>query len=150
MLSTPPKYHQILQGTIGLAVRGVYIPGLQDFLLRLHPSNPDASENPFLIPFWEKVFGCSLGVSSETRMGNDKPLCSGSEDLRSMKNIYSDFSKLRISYNVYKAVYAIAHAIKSMMSCKKDAGPFPLNACPDTTNIQPWQVLHRFSVLTSS
>jgi hypothetical protein len=57
-----------------------------------------------------------------------------------MKNIYSDFSKLRISYNVYKAVYAIAHAIKSMMSCKKDAGPFPLKACPDATNIQPWQV----------
>ncbi|XP_056466427.1 extracellular calcium-sensing receptor-like [Gadus chalcogrammus] len=142
VLSTPPKYHQILQGTIGLAVRGVYIPGLQDFLLRLHPSNPDASENPFLIPFWEKVFGCRLGANSGNQIENDKPLCSGSEDLRSMKNIYSDFSKLRISYNVYKAVYAIAHAIKSMMSCKKDAGPFPLKACPDTTNIQPWQLLH--------
>uniref|UniRef100_A0A8C5BBW0 Extracellular calcium-sensing receptor-like n=1 Tax=Gadus morhua TaxID=8049 RepID=A0A8C5BBW0_GADMO len=140
VLSTPPKYHQILQGTIGLAVRGVYIPGLQDFLLRLHPSNPDASENPFLIPFWEKVFGCRLGANSGNQIVNDKPLCSGSEDLRSMKNIYSDFSKLRISYNVYKAVYAIAHAIKSMMSCKKDAGPFPLKACPDATNIQPWQV----------
>ncbi|XP_059931406.1 extracellular calcium-sensing receptor-like [Gadus macrocephalus] len=142
VLSTPPKYHQILQGTIGLAVRGVYIPGLQDFLLRLHPSNPDASENPFLIPFWEKVFGCRLGANSGNQIENDKPLCSGSEDLRSMKNIYSDFSKLRISYNVYKAVYAIAHAIKSMMSCKKDAGPFPLKACPDATNIQPWQLLH--------
>jgi len=59
---------------------------------------------------------------------NDVPLCSGSEDLKSMKNFYSDFSKLRISYNVYKAVYAIAHAVKSMKSCKKEAGPFLLNA----------------------
>ncbi|KAG7268358.1 hypothetical protein CRUP_019568 [Coryphaenoides rupestris] len=107
--------------------------GLRDFLLRLHPSNPDASENPFLIPFWEEVFGCRLGVSTEDLMGSasDMPLCSGSEDL-----------KLRISYNVYKAVYAIAQAVKSMKSCKKEAGPFLLNACPDTTTIQPWQLLH--------
>ncbi|KAJ3591263.1 hypothetical protein NHX12_009209 [Muraenolepis orangiensis] len=84
VLSTPTKYHSILQGTIGLAIRRAYIPGLQDFLLRLHPSNTDASEDPFLIPFWEEVFGCRLGVSTADPMQSqhDKPLCSGSEDLQ--------------------------------------------------------------------
>lgn len=143
VLSTPTKYHDILQGTIGLAIRRAHIPGLQDFLLRLHPSNPDASEDPFLIPFWEEVFGCRLGVKTAERMQteNDKPQCSGSEDLKTMKNIYSDVSQLRISYNVYKAVYAIAHAIDAMKSCKERIGPFSFQACPDTTNIQPWQVI---------
>uniref|UniRef100_A0A8C4ZN80 Olfactory receptor C family, w1 n=1 Tax=Gadus morhua TaxID=8049 RepID=A0A8C4ZN80_GADMO len=142
VLSTPKKYQHILQGTIGLALRRAQIPGLQDFLLRLHPSNSDASENPFLIPFWEEVFGCRLGERTLMENENYKPPCSGTEDLKSIKNIYNDVSQLRISYNVYKAVYAIAHAIKAMKSCNDGAGPFLLQACSEATNIQPWQLLH--------
>ena len=143
VLSTPKKYQHILQGTIGLALRRAQIPGLQDFLLRLHPSNSDASENPFLIPFWEEVFGCRLGERTLMENENYKPPCSGTEDLKSIKNIYNDVSQLRISYNVYKAVYAIAHAIKAMKSCNDGAGPFLLQACSEATNIQPWQVIYR-------
>ena len=144
VLSTPKKYQRILQGTIGLAIRRAHIPGLQDFLLRIHPLNADASENPFLIPFWEEVFGCRLGERTEDLMENEnhKPPCSGTEDLRSIKNIYSDVSQLRISYNVYKAVYAIVHAIKAMKSCNEGAGPFSLQTCSEPTNIQQWQVIY--------
>lgn len=143
VLSTPKKYHHILQGSMGFAIRRAHIPGLQDFLLRLRPSSPDAGEDPFLIPFWEEVFQCKLG----TRPGDlhahsegGKPPCSGTEELRSVKNIYLDVSQLRISYNVYKAVYAIAHALKAMRSCLKGNGPFFQQSCPDLDNIQPWQV----------
>uniref|UniRef100_A0A671U918 Olfactory receptor C family, w1 n=1 Tax=Sparus aurata TaxID=8175 RepID=A0A671U918_SPAAU len=144
VLSTPKKYHHILQGSLGFAIRRADIPGLQDFLLRLHPSSPDALEDPFLRPFWEEVFQCSLGVQAEGQEHNveGKPRCSGAEELRSVKNIYSDVTQLRISYNVYKAVYAIAHALKAMRSCVKGKGPFPLQTCADTDNIQPWQLLH--------
>lgn len=142
ILSTPKKYHHILQGSMGFAIRRAHIPGLQDFLLRLHPSSPDAIEDPFLIPFWEEVFQCSLGTQSTELHTHsvDKPLCSGTEELWSVKNIYSDVSQLRISYNVYKAVYAIAHAIKAMRSCVKGNGPFSQQGCPDLDNIKPWQV----------
>ncbi|KAM8769884.1 extracellular calcium-sensing receptor-like [Acanthopagrus schlegelii] len=144
ILSTPKKYHHILQGSLGFAIRRADIPGLQDFLLRLNPTSPDALEDPFLIPFWEEVFQCSLGVQAEGQEHDveDKPRCSGAEDLRSVKNIYSDVTQLRISYNVYKAVYAITHALKAMRSCVKGKGPFPLQACADTDNIQSWQLLH--------
>uniref|UniRef100_UPI003AAC9499 extracellular calcium-sensing receptor-like n=1 Tax=Centroberyx gerrardi TaxID=166262 RepID=UPI003AAC9499 len=144
VLSTPTKYHHILQGSMGFAIRRVHIPGLQDFLLRLHPSNPDALEDPFLIPFWEEVFECSLvaGAEGQEHGRGGKPPCSGSEELGSVRNIYSDVSQLRISYNVYKAVYAIAHALKAMRSCEKGKWPFPLKACPDADSIQPWQLLH--------
>ncbi|KAM3874690.1 extracellular calcium-sensing receptor-like [Diretmus argenteus] len=144
VLSTQTKYHHILQGSMGFAIRRAHIPGLQDFLLHLHPSNPDALEDPFLIPFWEEVFSCSQGVRSEGQKddGGGKPPCSGSEELWSVRNIYSDVSQLRISYNVYKAVYAIAHALKAMRSCEKGKGPFPLHVCPDGGSIQPWQLHH--------
>lgn len=127
---------------MGFAIRRAHIPGLQDFLLRLHPLSPDALEDPFLIPFWEEMFQCSLGVKVEGREGNveGKPPCSLGEELGSVTNIYSDVSQLRISYNVYKAVYAIVHALNAMRSCVKGKGPFLLQACPDTVNIQPWQV----------
>ncbi|KAM8854553.1 extracellular calcium-sensing receptor-like [Synchiropus picturatus] len=138
VLSSPKKYHPILQGSMGFAIRRAEIPGLQDFLLRLHPSSPDASDDPFLVPFWEEVFECSLGVKE----GGDKPPCTGEEDLRSVTNIYSDVSQLRISYNVYKAVYAIVYAMRSMRACERGRGPFAGQACPDVVNIEPWQLLH--------
>nr|XP_046244778.1 extracellular calcium-sensing receptor-like [Scatophagus argus] len=144
VLSTPKKYHHLLQGSMGFAIRRAHIPGLQDFLLRLHPLTPDALKDPFLKAFWEEIFQCTLSVQAEGQQHNaeGKPLCSGEEQLGSVKNIYSDVSQLRISYNVYKAVYAIIHALKAMRSCVKGKGPFPLQACPDVDNIQPWQLLH--------
>lgn len=143
VLSTPQKYHRILQGSMGFAIRQAHIPGLKDFLLRLHPSSPDALEDPFLIPFWEEVFQCSLRLQAESQGSNvgGKPPCSGAEDLGNVTNIYSHVSQLRISYNVYKAVYAVAHALKAMRSCVKGQGPFSSQACPDVDTIQSWQVL---------
>lgn len=127
---------------MGFAIRRADIPGLQDFLLQLHPSNPDADKNPFLISFWEEVFQCHLdkqGNGQENSTGQ-RPPCSGAEDLRSVKNIYSDVSQLRISYNVYKAVYTIANALKAMRDCENGKGPFHEHACPCIDSIQSWQV----------
>ncbi|XP_026169324.1 extracellular calcium-sensing receptor-like [Mastacembelus armatus] len=144
ILSIPRKYHHILEGSMGFAIRRAHIPGLQNFLLRLNPSSPDALGDPFLIPFWEELFQCSLGLWADGQKHNvqGKPPCSGKEELGSVTNVYSDVSQLRISYNVYKAVYAIAHALKSMRSCEKGKGPFTQETCPDTDTIQPWQLLH--------
>ncbi|XP_043975211.1 extracellular calcium-sensing receptor-like isoform X1 [Gambusia affinis] len=144
VLSTPEKYHHILQGTVGFAIQQANIPGLRDFLLRLNPWRSDAQTDPFLVSFWEEMFQCSLGVQTESREkeGESKPPCSGKEDLGNVTNIYSDVSQLRISYNVYKAVYAVAYALKAMQSCVKGEGPFFQRSCADPGVIQPWQLLH--------
>ncbi|KAL6479471.1 hypothetical protein MHYP_G00129040 [Metynnis hypsauchen] len=110
---TTPEFHSILQGSMGFAIRRAEIPSLQPFLLRLHPSSfPD---DPFVLQFWEEMFRCSLQNGSKG-VGSDalRP-CNGSEELASVKSIYSDVSQLRISYNVYKAVYAIAHALDAIL-----------------------------------
>lgn len=132
-----PEFKHILQGSMGFAIRRAEIPGLQPFLLRLDPSKFPA--DPFVLQFWEEMFGCSPNPAVSGTFSN-KPRCNGSEILANVKSIYSDVSQLRISYNVYKGVYAVAYALEAMLKCVPDKGPFPGGACPDTRTIKAWQV----------
>ncbi|XP_036070849.1 extracellular calcium-sensing receptor-like [Oryzias melastigma] len=45
-------------------------------------------------------------------------VCDGSEDLKKLQSSYTETSQLRVTNMVYKAVYAIAHAIHSVV-CQK-------------------------------
>ncbi|MEQ2308925.1 hypothetical protein AMECASPLE_033304 [Ameca splendens] len=103
-------YSGILRGSLGFAIGKAKITGLQDFLLQVNP-NQDPQNN-LLREFWETTFGCSFQSMLDT-----KP-CSGSERLQDTDNAFTDVSELRISNNVYKAVYAVAHALHSMLKCK--------------------------------
>ncbi|XP_044539034.1 vomeronasal type-2 receptor 1-like [Gracilinanus agilis] len=47
---------QALHGALAFSGHRGCIPGFADFLGRLHPSR--ASEDQFLVPFWEETFGC--------------------------------------------------------------------------------------------
>lgn len=51
------------------------------------------------------LFAVFLGVAT------DESVCDGTEDLQTLRSPYTDTSQLRITNMVYKAVYAIAHAI---------------------------------------
>ncbi|XP_031608146.2 extracellular calcium-sensing receptor-like [Oreochromis aureus] len=107
-----PDFHFLLEGTLGFSFPGVSIPGLKDFLLNVRPSPKPGME--FINMFWEEQFGCKL----ENYAGAvEKPVCTGSEDLRQTDSSYSDVSQVRISYNVYKAVYAVAHALHTFLNC---------------------------------
>ncbi|XP_072113029.1 extracellular calcium-sensing receptor-like [Mobula birostris] len=131
-----------LSGTIGFAIRRAEIPGLRNFLLEAHPFK--TPNNLFVNELWETIFKCSLNVSSSIAGKNiwssTQNQCTGSEDLNSMYNIYSDVSQLRVSYNVYKAIYAIAHALHNLNACK--TGIEPNNTCANIFNFKPWQLLH--------
>ncbi|XP_064159081.1 extracellular calcium-sensing receptor-like [Anguilla rostrata] len=128
-----------LSGTIGFALRKGNLQGLRSFLTRLQPEA--FPSDPFLREFWEVTFGCSWKKdSSPSPLAT--PQCTGSESLDNVEGIYNDVSQLRATYSVYKAVYAIAHAIHNMLSCQPGDGPFENGGCPDVTNLQPWQILH--------
>lgn len=104
------KYSSILTGSLGFTIRKTKITGLREFLLRVNPSqNP---QNNLLKEFWETTFGCSFQSD-----GHGGTQCSGIEKLKDIQNPFTDVSELRISNNVYKAVYAVAHAMHSMLKC---------------------------------
>ncbi|XP_007883472.2 extracellular calcium-sensing receptor-like [Callorhinchus milii] len=135
---------ELLSGTIGFGIRKAEIPGLREFLVKLHPST--APDNPFVRELWQEVFGCEL----ETRIGlleqntslSPYGPCTGLENLETIENIYTDVSQLRVSYNVYKAVYAAAYALHNLLSCELEKDPFTDNTCGQKFTILPWQLLH--------
>uniref|UniRef100_A0A671U7F7 Olfactory receptor C family, h1 n=1 Tax=Sparus aurata TaxID=8175 RepID=A0A671U7F7_SPAAU len=94
------RYSGILTGSLGFTIRKTKITGLREFLLQVNPK------------FWEATFGCSFKNSLR-----GQTQCSGSEQLRDISNPFTDVSELRISNNVYKAVYAVAHALHSILKC---------------------------------
>uniref|UniRef100_A0A3B5R2S8 Olfactory receptor C family, u1 n=1 Tax=Xiphophorus maculatus TaxID=8083 RepID=A0A3B5R2S8_XIPMA len=103
-----PNFHDLLEGTLGFSFPGVNIPGLKEFLLNVRPSPKPGME--YINMFWEEQFGCQLRF-------NLNPVCTGSEDLSLTSSSYTDVSRVRISYNVYKAVFAIAHALHNLLNC---------------------------------
>uniref|UniRef100_A0A672N2P2 Extracellular calcium-sensing receptor-like n=1 Tax=Sinocyclocheilus grahami TaxID=75366 RepID=A0A672N2P2_SINGR len=138
--ATSPVFHTqrllpFLGGTLGIAIRRGEIQGLHEFLLHLRPNN-DQRNNMVRI-FWENMFKCRFNLG-----GREEKMCSGQEDLSNTDTAYTDVSELRASYNVYKTVYSLAHALHDLMQCEEGRGPFSGNSCADITNLQPWQLVH--------
>ncbi|XP_018120288.1 vomeronasal type-2 receptor 1 [Xenopus laevis] len=148
-----PKYFHFLGGTIGFAVRKAHIPGFEEFLHDIHPEH---GNDDLVYEFWEEAFNCTwstnrasfyTNISSEAalagRKRNVSPTpCTGRENLNASHNTYTDVSELRITYNVYKAVYTIAHALHDLHICVKGSGPFPSKACAGVLDFEPWQLMY--------
>ncbi|KAM9480739.1 extracellular calcium-sensing receptor-like [Clarias gariepinus] len=127
--------YKICAGAIGFAVPRSVIPGLRDFLLDLTLAK--AIKSPLLTEFWEKSFNCYLQRRTDNIEATQ--VCNGSEDIRTLKNPYTDTSQLHITSNVYKATYALAHAIHKLI-CND-------TKCNKNIKVQPWQVLEQLKKL---
>ncbi|KAK7905212.1 hypothetical protein WMY93_017819 [Mugilogobius chulae] len=103
------KYANILIGSLGFTLPRASIPGLREFLLNVNPMNDP--QNSLLKEFWEETFGCSFQTSMQDEQ------CTGNERLNDTESPFTDVSELRISHNVYKAVYAVAHAFHNILKC---------------------------------
>uniref|UniRef100_A0A3Q1AQM7 G-protein coupled receptors family 3 profile domain-containing protein n=1 Tax=Amphiprion ocellaris TaxID=80972 RepID=A0A3Q1AQM7_AMPOC len=154
LINQPGVSVQFLAGTLGFGVRRADIPGLQRHLLDLDPYADSITEE-----FWETVFNCTLDYGKAQRLAKQRAkevngtlsravrgvpdgLCTGSESLAQLNTTYSDVSQLRITYSVYKAVYAVAHALHNLEHCKQGKGPFIGNSCADITDFEPWQLMY--------
>uniref|UniRef100_W5M2U9 Receptor ligand binding region domain-containing protein n=1 Tax=Lepisosteus oculatus TaxID=7918 RepID=W5M2U9_LEPOC len=116
------------------------IPEFKDFLLNIRPSFDPA--NTVYNVFWENIFGCTLYLTEESFGLNvsktKSKICTGKERLDEIENAFFDVTQLRLSYNVYKAVYAIVHALHDLLFCAKEGNPAVL--CGDVSRIEPWEV----------
>ncbi|CAL8353037.1 unnamed protein product [Lota lota] len=128
--------HSLLVGSIGFTVSRAQIPGLGKHLRDVSPSQfPDSQ---FVKDFWEYVFDCSLNGTANMQ---PRP-CTGSESLHNIESLFTDVSELRFTNNVYKSVYAVAHALNNLFECEEGMGPFSNGDCANIEHIEPWQVLH--------
>ncbi|XP_066566371.1 extracellular calcium-sensing receptor-like [Amia ocellicauda] len=125
--------YKVLRGAIGLSIPNVEIPGLKEFILNARPSNTPG--NTGFNVFWESIFNCSLTNGNSNR-------CTGMETLIEINNEYTDVSDMGILNNVYKAVYAVAHSLHNLFTCKNGQGPFQNKTCANENKTEPWQVLH--------
>uniref|UniRef100_A0A8C5HZW8 Vomeronasal type-2 receptor 1-like n=1 Tax=Gouania willdenowi TaxID=441366 RepID=A0A8C5HZW8_GOUWI len=140
-LINQPGVYPVLAGTLGFGVKRADIPGLRRHLLELDPY-----DDPLTEEFWEMVLFVTNqnvnGTLPRAVRGVPDGLCTGTESLAQLDNTYSDVSQLRITYSVYKAVYAVAHALHNLEHCEKGKGPFVGNTCADISNFEPWQLMY--------
>lgn len=127
--------YPFLAGTIGFAVRQGYVPGLKEYLMTVNPQSYPS--NPLVQELWWSLYGCSP-FSSNT--STQLPLCTGQETLNKQHSAYMNTSSPRVTYNVYKAVYAIARSLHNLFQCVPGNGPFNNSSCADINHIHPWQV----------
>ncbi|XP_012771594.2 extracellular calcium-sensing receptor-like [Maylandia zebra] len=136
-----PHLMPYLGGTLGIAIRRGEITGLREFLLQIRPDlhHNNSYGNSMVNQFWEFTFQCRFEPAPAGWVEGGGILCTGQEDLENVNNEFLDVSDLRPEYNVYKAVYALAHSLDEMLQCKPGRGPFSGNSCATLQTLEPWQ-----------
>ncbi|KAG2462622.1 V2R1 protein, partial [Polypterus senegalus] len=129
--------YRLLRGTLGFAIKKSVIFGLRNFLVNIPPL--EISGNSLIKEFWETAFSCTF--MNNTTVSTQR-LCTGLENLNNLQNPYTDVSQLRISNNVYKAVYAVAMSLHNMLICKQSLDQVKSDICTDKYNIEPVKLMH--------
>ncbi|ROL42270.1 Extracellular calcium-sensing receptor [Anabarilius grahami] len=115
-LITPNSFH-VLGGSLGFAVRKIDIEGFSDYVIK---------------SFWDTDFPCSQVERNSSQYALS---CNTYQDLLLLKSDNEDVPEQRYASNVYKAVYAVAHSLHSLLKCKEKEG------CERDLKIQPQQVV---------
>ncbi|XP_074535467.1 extracellular calcium-sensing receptor-like [Halichoeres trimaculatus] len=115
-LVTPTSY-SVLGGSLGFAVQKANISGMNDFLIK---------------NFWETEFKC-FELDEDTV--KEESYCKENKDLIELKDYVEDVAELRYSSNIYKAIYAVAHSLHSILKCSEKQG------CDKTVTVSPQQVV---------
>ncbi|KAF3847614.1 hypothetical protein F7725_020642 [Dissostichus mawsoni] len=121
--------HHILDGAIGLSIPKAHVSGMREFMLDVRPLN--VSSNEMFTTFYETS-------SSQSFIKKSKE-CTGREDLTEVQNSFTDMSLMPIFNNVYKGVYAAAHALHFILSCNK--------TCNTKVQLDPFTILQHIRTI---
>ncbi|KAF7645956.1 hypothetical protein LDENG_00195640, partial [Lucifuga dentata] len=128
-LSTSEIYRSF-GGTIGSMVQKMAMPKLKQFLANISPYTDTGAA--FVKDFWE-----IMRELSDTQRKTE--ICTGNETLMNSQDVFFNVTELRVSYNVYKAVYAVAHALHHLIFCEPVGGK-AVRPCLNVSEIQPKKV----------
>ncbi|XP_014826136.1 PREDICTED: extracellular calcium-sensing receptor-like [Poecilia mexicana] len=122
--------NHILDGAVGLSIPKAHVSGLPEFILNVEPLF--SSNNDLFTEFWETLFSCEFKPSYSVEI---KTRCTGQEDLTGVENTFTDMSLMPIFNNMYKGVYAVAHALHNILSCNQ--------TCDGNAQLDPLTILHQ-------
>ncbi|XP_053566982.1 vomeronasal type-2 receptor 26-like [Bombina bombina] len=154
LTSSPELYTMLMfNGSLVLSLRKGNIPGLRDFMYSANPQKYP-NDNRFECA-WSIEFYCGqVGSHNDTYVTGYReseirlPPCTGNETLRDIPLRDYDVQNFRRTYSIYTAVYALAHALHTMLSDIKDIGH-------QKTEFRQWQLRHylqslHFSLLSDT
>ena len=99
-------------------------------------SMKDGSLDEFLLELWEVTFNCTWKIAPVLIQP-----CTGHESLLDAYTVFTDASELRVTYNIYMAVYSITHALHDLGKCVPGFGPFGNGLCANMSEFSHRQVL---------
>ncbi|XP_054850288.1 vomeronasal type-2 receptor 26-like [Eublepharis macularius] len=126
-------------GALSITIHSNQPPGFQNFLQLIRPSWSE--RDGFIQNFWEQVFSCSLKISNEQE--DNQRSCTGGERLGTLPSTLFEMSMTGHSYNVYNAVYAVAHALHDIHIFRSQYRRMIKGRHLDFQNIKTWQ-FHNF------
>ncbi|KAK9408941.1 type-2 vomeronasal receptor [Crotalus adamanteus] len=112
------------------------VPEFSHFLLSLDPLNSQG--DIFLLQWWKRVFDCKFYQPGKISKEEEKT-CTGKENLQNLPAFIFETSMAGESYNVYNAIYAVAHALHAMYG--SGARPIMMRLGKRNSNVQSWQLL---------
>ncbi|XP_060110808.1 extracellular calcium-sensing receptor-like [Heteronotia binoei] len=125
---------QIMHGALSFAVHSSELKGFKQFL---HGRNPfNTKEDGFIWDFWQQAFYCTLPNSVLDKKGDT---CNGEERLEKLPGPLFEMSMTGYSYNIYNAMYAVAHAVQVMYSSKCHQGVMMVGDRRKHCHQQTWE-----------
>ncbi|XP_077776813.1 vomeronasal type-2 receptor 26-like [Podarcis muralis] len=130
---------QMFHGTLSFTVHSSQPLDFQKFIQTIRPFWH--KEDVFIQDVWEQAFTCSLKASNGQEVeAEQKEPCSLEEKLENLPGVLYEKHMTGHSYNVYKAVYAVAHALNSIYKSSSKHSRLARGERFAFLNVQPWQV----------
>ncbi|XP_054850302.1 vomeronasal type-2 receptor 26-like [Eublepharis macularius] len=124
---------QDFHGAISLTIHSNQPTGFRTFLYSINPSW--AKKDGFIKGFWEQAFDCLMKKSRESDGEETKEACTGKEKLENLPGPFFEMSMTGHSYNIYNAVYAVAHALHVISETRSKVRM-------KNWNLSAWQLSH--------
>ncbi|XP_070588609.1 vomeronasal type-2 receptor 116-like [Erythrolamprus reginae] len=127
---------KLFQGALHFRDHTMDISEFRHFILLLDPLNPQG--DVFLPPWWEIVFGCKIPKPGKSPPKGEKQ-CTGKENLCNLPNYIFETKMTGESYNIYNAIYALAHALHALYG--SGTQPTMMRLGKRISNVPSWQIL---------
>ncbi|XP_075128885.1 extracellular calcium-sensing receptor-like [Leptodactylus fuscus] len=140
-LFSAKKFAKVLAGTIGFAFYRGNIPGFQNYLDHLDPTS--LPEKHWNWMFWEANVGCTFLDLENVAFPGQRPSrnCTDKDNITDFHIYLRHVSNIRMSYNLYSAIYVIAKTLYDLNTCRWRNGRSVDKSCSDFWNFTPWQIL---------